>query len=595
MKANQIEDYFQQIERQILTFSEDRMIVQAMKAFKVAFSAVDRELEFPPAELEGIARTVESYYEQEFLPRLRRNSADEVTIDYRPPLGSKTKLQYYYLAANPNEVGSKHLLDNAGDGSRYSRVHELYHPIIRSYLEKFGYYDIFLVDHETGDILYTVFKEVDFATSLLTGPYRGTNFASAFRAARGATDKDYVRLVDFAPYAPSYNAPAAFIASPIFDGEEQVGVMVFQMPIDRINDIMTSRQEWSKVGLGQSGETYIVGEDYLLRNQSRFLIEDSTNYYRAIRDAGLPPDTIDRIRNLGSAVGLQRVRTEGTEAALLGETGTRIFPDYRNVPVLSSFKPLAIRDVNWVIMSEIDVAEAFAFVRSLGRTILITSVILLALVAAIAVFFSRSITSPLASLTAHATELAKGNMEVDIDLARRDEIGTLASSFEVMRQSVKQLLAEQEENNRTLEARVAERTETITAQTEAIMQMATPITQIWGGVLLLPVVGMIDTGRAQDIMDAVLDKVLETRAPLCILDISGVAVVDTAVANHLIKITKAAHLMGCETIISGMSPAITQTVIDLGIDVEEIKTAAAMGDALAVAFKTLGMEIRDAV
>ncbi len=73
------------------------------------------------------------------------------------------------------------------------------------------------------------------------------------------------------------------------------------------------------------------------------------------------------------------------------------------------------------------------------------------------------------------------------------------------------------------------------------------------------------------------------------------AVVDTAVANHLIKITKAAHLMGCETIISGMSPAITQTVIDLGIDVEEIKTAAAMGDALAVAFKTLGMEIRDAV
>ena len=134
--------------------------------------------------------------------------------------------------------------------------------------------------------------------------------------------------------------------------------------------------------------------------------------------------------------------------------------------------------------------------------------------------------------------------------------------------------------------------ETIAAQSKALMEMSTPVTQIWNGILLLPVVGIIDSKRAQDIMNATLKKISETQARSFILDISGVAVVDTAVANHLIKITKATRLMGCESTISGVSPAIAQTIVDLGIDVGKIKTTANMKAALAGAFEKLGMEIR---
>jgi len=133
--------------------------------------------------------------------------------------------------------------------------------------------------------------------------------------------------------------------------------------------------------------------------------------------------------------------------------------------------------------------------------------------------------------------------------------------------------------------------ETIAMQSKSLMEMSTPVTQIWNGILLLPIVGIVDSKRAQDIMNATLAKIAETQARVFIMDISGVAVVDTAVANHLIKITKATRLMGCTCTISGVSPAIAQTIVELGIEVGTVKTTATMRDALSDAFNRLGMEI----
>jgi rsbT co-antagonist protein RsbR len=133
--------------------------------------------------------------------------------------------------------------------------------------------------------------------------------------------------------------------------------------------------------------------------------------------------------------------------------------------------------------------------------------------------------------------------------------------------------------------------ETVTAQAKSLMEMSTPVTQIWSGILLLPLVGIIDSKRARDIMNATLAKISETQARIFILDISGVGVVDTAVANHLIKITQATRLMGCDCTISGVSPSIAQTIVDLGIDVGRIKTTATMKDALAHALLRVGVEI----
>lgn len=128
----------------------------------------------------------------------------------------------------------------------------------------------------------------------------------------------------------------------------------------------------------------------------------------------------------------------------------------------------------------------------------------------------------------------------------------------------------------------------IAEQNEALIEMSTPVTTIWTGVLLLPIVGVIDSRRAQDVMNAILTQIADKRAKVTILDISGVPVVDTAVANHLIKITKATKLMGCETTISGISPSIAQTMVELGIDVGGVSTTATLRDAVDYAWQVTG-------
>jgi rsbT co-antagonist protein RsbR len=130
--------------------------------------------------------------------------------------------------------------------------------------------------------------------------------------------------------------------------------------------------------------------------------------------------------------------------------------------------------------------------------------------------------------------------------------------------------------------------EKIIAHSKSLQELSTPVTPIWEGILLLPLLGIIDSSRTQDIMQKTLAKIAETRSKIFVMDISGVAAVDTAVANQLIKITKATQLMGCESIISGISPSISQTLVELGVNVGEVKTTATLRDALELGLRTLG-------
>ena len=121
-----------------------------------------------------------------------------------------------------------------------------------------------------------------------------------------------------------------------------------------------------------------------------------------------------------------------------------------------------------------------------------------------------------------------------------------------------------------------------------LQEMSTPVTPIWDDILLLPLVGVVDSTRTDDIMRKTLTRISETRSKVFILDISGVATVDTAVANQLIKITKATRLMGCETVISGLSPAIAHTMVDLGVDVGAVRTTSTLRDAFKIALRQVG-------
>jgi rsbT co-antagonist protein RsbR len=128
---------------------------------------------------------------------------------------------------------------------------------------------------------------------------------------------------------------------------------------------------------------------------------------------------------------------------------------------------------------------------------------------------------------------------------------------------------------------------------KAMLAMSTPVTSIWDGILLLPLVGIVDSQRTQDIMEKTLSRISESRARVFVMDISGVVTVDTAVANNFIRITQATRLMGCDCIISGISPSVARTLVELGANVGEVRTTATLRDALQLALATIEPTVRN--
>ena len=357
-------------------------------------------------------------------------------------------------------MGEKHNLDSADDESAYSKLHAKYHPAIRDFLEQFGYYDIFLVDPDSGDIVYSVFKELDYTTSLKDGPYASTNFGRVFREANNSNDPNYVKLVDFEPYAPSYEGAASFIASPIFDGPEKVGVLLFQMPIDKINAVMTSNSDWKSVGLGGSGETYLIGDDLAMRSQSRFLIEDKEGYYAVMKGLGTDQGVLDKINAKDSTILLQKVETKGTRAAIAGNTDVEIFPDYRDVPVLSAYAPVDIEDVHWAIMSEIDESEALKAVASLRASMFKLAGGMLVLIVGIGYLVTRItgnvttvIKNMIDSLTDCSSQIASASEQVSSSSQSLAEGSSeQASSLEETSASMEEMASVTKQNAENIEA-----------------------------------------------------------------------------------------------------------------------------------------------
>lgn len=263
LKATQVEHYFKSIHEHVRVFSESLMVIDAMRSFSDAFASAREDAGVSDAEIDEMRQRVREFYATEYTIRYRDKTGEDPEVDalVDPLDDNAVFLQYQYIVANDNPLGRKDRLDSAPDGSRYSEAHARYHRAIRRFSEAFGYYDVFLVDDATGNIVYSVFKEVDFGTSARRGFFSTSGLAKTFERAADAGWKDFVAFSDYAPYEPSYGAAASFIASPIFDEGKRIGVAVFQMPIDRIDEIMEHDVEGSA-----STEVYAVGSDSLIRN-----------------------------------------------------------------------------------------------------------------------------------------------------------------------------------------------------------------------------------------------------------------------------------------------------------------------------------------
>lgn len=253
-------------------------------------------------------------------------------------------LRRLYLEGNPFPAGQRNQHTNAYDGSGYSAFHADLHPTARLFVTERGYYDFFLIG-PGGDVYYTVEKEDDYGTNLLTGRWQKSGLGSVFQRALEYADTDQIAISDMQAYEPSDGAPAIFMAKAMHNRlGELIGVIAVQLPTARILDIMNF-----SAGMGETGETYLVGEDGLMRSNSRFSRE--------------------------TTVLKTRVKTEAVSRAQNGEEDVAFIADYRNVEVLSAWTSFEFDLSKWSVIAEIDREEIMA--RAAGNLPLISGLMIL--------------------------------------------------------------------------------------------------------------------------------------------------------------------------------------------------------------------------
>lgn len=448
-KASELQAYFDTLEDEALSISESPLTTNALKAFKPAYFALNTT-EITPAQNQRI----EKYYRESFIPELSLGMGGKPLPEaYYPQTTAQRYLQYHYIAANPDLTVDPSLLVNPRDGSDYSAVHVQYHSVFKNFTEKLGFDDVYLIDADTGEVIYSVAKTPDFATNLESGPYASTILAEAFHSVLKQRDPSFSETFDFQFYAPTLGRPASFIATSIFDGSQLAGVLVFQLSIDDLNAMMTTQESWEKIGLGRTGETYLVGEDFLLRSIARPYAESPSGYIDTLRALGTPESTMEQVIRLKTPVLTQAVETVGAQRALDLQEGIDIYPNYLGVDVLGSYQAMGDNGV-WAVLSEINAAEAFEPVQRFTRRLMVTAAFLIPLVTLLASQLVRGFMRPIKKLVAGTEELKAGNTDIQVNLHTQDEFGELADAFNQMAQALhvkeQALQGKIEENERLL-------------------------------------------------------------------------------------------------------------------------------------------------
>lgn len=335
-RVHGVETYLEGASKQLLEFASDASTVEALREMSQAFAKLPEEKGLSQTELSGMRKELSAYYGGEFSSQFaekngRKVEGLETLIESLSD--ASVYAQHSYIYSNRYGDSKRLLLESVGDGTSYDKVHQQVHASIRSYVDILGFYDAFLVEPKEGMVIYSVHKEIDFGTSLLSGSFAKSGIGDAFRAALSSRGANGPVLVDYAKYRPSFDEPAGFIAHPVFDRTKVlVGVAIFQLPLDQITRRMSMAP-----GIGEFGDAFVVGPDGFMRTDSLRVSKFNA---------------IDSVRN---AIPVQ---IEAVKEGLQGKSGVIESTGLAGQPVLTAFGPMKFGDVTYAVVAETALEDA---------------------------------------------------------------------------------------------------------------------------------------------------------------------------------------------------------------------------------------------
>ena len=417
-----------------------------------------------------------------------------------------------YIVDNPNPVGQKDELVSADVhiAQFYNTLHKQWHTSFKEFQEAFGYYDIYLIDADTGHVIYSVAKEVDFATSLKDGPYADSGLAAAYRQAMSDGQDTAPTFVDFTRYVPSYGAPAGFVATPYSEKDERLAAGL-PVPHRQPEQHMMERD-----GLGDTGDAYLVGPDYLMRSV----------YY-------LDPENRSVVASFADPEN-GRISSTSVDEALAGNSGEGVVASYRGEPVFSAHRPVTVGGLNWALVAEISEDEALAPVREMWTLAAIAIAIVILAVVAVAVWTAARIMKPLgkdpAELQALAEQVAAGNLV--IDSSDSDTATGVYGSMLKMVSDLKEVIFKVEEASQRQASGISERAGAVVLR---LREAVDEVTRMSGMAEQIATASEEQSATAEEVtrnVSTIAEKSLETKQAMAqISQASG----DLAELSHQLK------------------------------------------------------------
>ncbi|MFK7995643.1 MAG: methyl-accepting chemotaxis protein [Granulosicoccus sp.] len=407
-----VDQYIGFLEGQAATMGQNGTVVNAMSGFAAGFSYLSDMAADSQTSKQEMKTRLQRFYERVLIPNLEADGVNASAQQLMPRTDAGLLAQFLYIIENSNPVGQKEELDTHSGSDSYGVVHAAHHDMFRTFLRQFGYYDIFLIEPEQGNIVYSVYKETDFGTSLFNGPHRDSNLAVITRKAL-ALGPGEVATADFKNYIPSSNAAAAFFATPVYSGSTVIGVLAFQMPIDTLNREMSMTREDA---VADTKESMLIGGDSLMRTQSRFSDENS--------------------------IMRTRVDSEAIQLALSGKTGaTEETTD--GVDYITAYANVDHHSLHWALITRIEKNEAMASVSTLIKTALIVAACATFAVAAFAWILGNHLFRLLGGDPQDMSRIAKAIASGDLtDHAEDDDrVGAYAQLIQ-MRANLRNVLQE---------------------------------------------------------------------------------------------------------------------------------------------------------
>ena len=407
-KTKAVRTYFDEVANDLFSLAENPALKTPMRLLTGAYDSFVSANGLQPDKIASMRRQLSSHFDSIFSSEyIKRNDGSRPAPYLGQLSDSAVALQYFFKLNKQNSS----IQEN--DLSPYDTLHQQLSAFLPAFANRNGYRDILLVSTADSQVVYSVAKNADYATSLAKGPFAHTNLGTVFREASALNDAKVV-WADLSLYQPCYNQPCFFVATPVLQENKAIGVIIFEISPSALQTIMDDHS-----GLGSSGESFLIGPDFLPRTTTRHDPE-----HRSITSALLHPE-------------LASINTRAARLALQGKSGLITAPNYAGRTTLTSYGPLEAAGRRWAMLVEINESELLAPIANLQISLALVGCVIALLMACFAIWGAHTIATPLRQGADFAKAIAEGELERTLDIVQQDELGELAKALNDMAQKLK--------------------------------------------------------------------------------------------------------------------------------------------------------------